>query len=93
MAKTQIVHNGTVSTPMGGYKAGDSVGPVYIGDIGRRLDFPGTLEESKGQDQYIQPGETVEVQETGEVLLSAAMGTLKLMSDMGVFSLTFGITA
>jgi len=93
MAKTQIVHNGTVTNPVGGFKAGDAVGPIYIGDIGRRLDHPSELELTSGQDQYINPGDTLLVEETGDVLLSADSGMLAMMSALGVLSLTFGITS
>lgn len=89
--KTRLVHNGTVSTAGGGFAVGDSVGAIYLGDIGRKLDHVGTL-EYLGQDFYLNPGDTVLVEETGEVLLSASIGALKTFSDLGVISITHGVT-
>lgn len=89
--KTRLVHNGTVSAAGGGFAVGDSVGAIYLGDIGRRLDKVGTL-EYLGQDFYLNPGDDVLVEETGDVLLSAAIGSLKTFSDLGVVSITHGVT-
>jgi hypothetical protein len=88
--KTRLVHNGTVSTAGGGFAVGDTVGAIYLGDIGRRID-KGTL-EYLGQDFYLNPGDDVLVEETGEVLLSASIGSLKTFSDLGVVSITHGVT-
>jgi len=91
--KTKIVHNGTVTSPVGGFVAGQAVGRVYLSDIRRRLDAPAELEATSGEDSYIDPNTTIEILETGDVYLSAQSGILKVMSDMGVFSLTFGVTS
>lgn len=90
--KTELTHNGTVSTANGGFKVGQSVGAIYLGDIGRRMDRLGT-EEALGQDFYLNPGDTVQIVETGDVLLSVASGDLKALADLGVVSITTGITA
>lgn len=89
--KTRLIHNGTVTTAAGGFNVGDSVGSIYLGDIGRRLDQTGTLEHI-GQDFYLNPGDNLLIEETGEVLLSIEMGALKTFADLGVVSITTGLT-
>jgi len=88
MAKT-VTHTGTISTPAGGFKAGAFTAPIYLGDIGRRNGLGGgTSVYGLGQDRYLDNGASVVLQETSEVLLSIAKGTLKKLSDMGLVTIT-----
>ena len=91
--RTQIVHNGYVTSPQGGFKARQLVDRIYLSDIKRRSDFPGELEHTSGEDLYIDKFATLLIPETGDVYLSAQQGILRHFSDMGVLSLTFGITS
>jgi hypothetical protein len=62
---------------------GTNVGKVYLSDVGKRLGLGGGQEGGYGygQDQYIVWGETLILQATGEVLMSAANGVLKYFSS------------
>ena len=62
---------------------GTNVGKIYLSDVGKRLGLGGGREGGYGygQDQYIVWGETLILQATGEVLMSAADGVLKYFSS------------
>jgi len=62
---------------------GTNVGKIYLSDVGKRLGLGGGQEGGYGygQDQYIVWGETLILQATGEVLMSAADGVLKYFSS------------
>ena len=70
---------------------GNNRGKIYLGDLGRRYSLGGSrgICEPYGQDGYIQPGQSITLIQTGEVLMSAEVGILKKYADLGVFTLTF----
>jgi len=65
---------------------GTNVGKIYLSDIGKRYQLGGGQEgdygNNSGDDQYINWGETVVLQKTGEVLNSVAHGVLKYFSTV-----------
>lgn len=79
--KVQITHNGS------------GVGQLYLADVGRRVGLGGGVSIYEyGQDQYINPGDTIELVATSPVLLSIDRGTLKTYSSgdfAGVLSIAF----
>lgn len=62
---------------------GTNVGKIYLSDVGKRLGLGGGREGGYGfgQDQYIVWGETLILQATGEVLMSAVDGVIKYFSS------------
>ena len=66
-----------------------SVGQLYLADVGRRNSLGGGASiYGYGQDQYINPGETIELIATSQVLLSMDRGMLKTFSDDGTLIVT-----
>lgn len=64
--KVSITHNGT-----------HNVGQLYLADVGRRNSLGGGASIYEyGQDQYINPGETIQLVATSQVLLSIDRGIL-----------------
>lgn len=59
---------------------GDDIGRLYLEDIGKRTDNP----RNRGLDQYINPGDTITVPATGEVLLSMESGQLSVWSTTDI---------
>lgn len=89
MATVNVAHNTTVTSPKGAWQAGDTMGAIYLGDIGRRNSLGGGASiYGLGQDQYLNPGDDIDLQDTGDVLLSRTIGMLKVLSDMGVITIT-----
>ena len=77
--KVEIVHTGATD-----------VGQLYLADVGRRNSLGGGASIYEyGQDQYINPGETIELVATSQVLLSIDRGMLKTFSDDGTLTVTF----
>ena len=85
MPKVQIVHNGT-----NGVK---TVGQLYLADCGRRNSLGGGASIYEyGQDQYLNPGDTIQLISTSQVLLSVDRGMLNRFSSgdfAGVLSISF----
>jgi len=61
---------------------GTNIGPIYLSDVQKRVGLGGGQEGgyNQGQDQYIRWGETLILQESGDVLMSQAYGVLKYFS-------------
>lgn len=77
--KVEITHTGATD-----------VGQLYLADIGRRNSLGGGVSiYGYGQDQYINPGETIELVATSQVLLSIDRGMLKTFADDGTLTVTF----
>jgi len=77
--KVEVVHTGATD-----------VGQLYLADVGRRNSLGGGVSiYGYGQDQYINPGETIELVATSQVLLSIDRGILKTFSDDGTLTVTF----
>jgi len=77
--KVEIVHTGATD-----------VGQLYLADVGRRNSLGGGASiYGYGQDQYINPGDTIELVATSQVLLSIDRGMLKTFSDDGTLTVTF----
>lgn len=66
------------------------VGKLYLSDVGRRNSLGGGESiYGYGQDQYINPGQTVNLVATSQVLLSIDRGMLKAFSVDGTLTVTF----
>jgi len=80
--KVQVTHNGT-----------NSVGQLYLADVGRRNSLGGGVSIYEyGQDQYLNPGDTIELVATSQVLLSIDRGILYTFSSgnyAGTLSISF----
>ena len=77
--KVEITHTGATD-----------VGQLYLADVGRRNSLGGGVSiYGYGQDQYINPGDTIELVATSQVLLSIDRGMLKTFSDDGTLTVTF----
>lgn len=64
--KVRITHNGT-----------NNVGQLYLADVGRRNSLGGGASIYEyGQDQYLNPGESVDLVATSQVLLSIDRGII-----------------
>lgn len=64
--------------------SGTNIGPIYIGDVGRRAGLGGGVSiYQQGQDKYIHNGETRRFLNSGEVQLSVDSGTLGHFSTNG----------
>lgn len=69
--------------------SGTNYGRVYLNDVGGRNQLGSGLGiYHLGQDQYINPGQTLVLQTTGDVLLSKARGRIKKFVDRGAFVVT-----
>lgn len=66
---------------------GTDIGQLYLGDIGRRT-ASNVAAPRRGQDQYINPGETIFLVATSDVLLSMDRGSLKKFADAGSLVVT-----
>jgi hypothetical protein len=67
----EITHNGT-----------NGLGQIYLSDVGRRNSLGGGVSVYEhGQDQYLNPGETIQLVATSQVLLSIDRGVLKTFSS------------
>ena len=67
-----------------------NVGKLYLSDVGRRNSLGGGVSVyNYGQDQYISPGQTLELVATSQVLLSIDRGMLKTFSKDGTLTVTF----
>jgi len=76
--KVQITHNTT--------NGSKTVGQLYLADVGRRVGLGGGVSIYEyGQDRYLNPGDTIELVATSQVLLSIDRGMLKTYSS-GVFA-------
>jgi hypothetical protein len=77
--KVSIVHTGSTG-----------VGQLYLADVGRRNSLGGGASiYGYGQDRYINPGETIQLVATSQVLLSIDRGMLKTFSNNGTLTVTF----
>jgi len=69
------------------------LGQLYLPDIGRRNSLGGGVSiYEHGQDRYINPGDTITLVATSQVLLSIDRGTLKTYSTgdfAGELTITF----
>jgi len=83
--KVQIVHNTTNGT--------ETLGQVYLADVGRRNSLGGGVSIYEyGQDRYLNPGDTIQLVATSQVLLSVDRGILNRFSSgayTGVLTITF----
>lgn len=79
--KVEITHNDT------------GLGQIYLSDVGRRNSLGGGVSVyENGQDCYLNPGETIELVATSQVLLSIDRGVLKKFSSgehAGALTITF----
>jgi pSer/pThr/pTyr-binding forkhead associated (FHA) protein len=79
--KVEIVHNDV------------NLGQIYLSDVGRRNSLGGGVSiYEHGQDQYLNPGDTIELVATSQVLLSIDRGVLKTFStgdNAGELTITF----
>lgn len=89
MAKT-LTHNGAVAVAQGGFKVGPFTSPIYLGFLERRCGLGGGVAVGQnGQDQYLDFGTPVVVQETSQFLLAAAPGgQLAKLVAMGLVTIT-----
>lgn len=77
--KVEITHTGATD-----------VEGIYLSDVGRRNGLGGGVSVyGHGQDQYINPDETIELVATSQVLLSIDRGTIKTFVDEGSLTVTF----
>ena len=66
------------------------VGQLDLADVGRRNSLGGGVSiYGYGQDQYINPGQTISLVATSQVLLSIDRGMLKTFSDDGTLTVKF----
>ncbi len=87
MAKT-ITHTGVITAAQGGFKNGAFTSRIYLGDIGRRNGLGGGPSVyGLGQDQYLDLGTPIVLQETSDVTLSIAKGTLYKLQAMGLITI------
>lgn len=64
-------------------------GPVYLKDVGQRSGLGGGKSiYVRGQDRYINKGQTVNLISTSSVMSSTTNGVIKKMQDLGSFSVT-----
>ncbi|MDB4330382.1 hypothetical protein N9948_01530 [bacterium] len=79
--KVEITHNDT------------GLGQLYLSDVGRRNSLGGGVSiYEHGQDTYLNPGDTIELVATSQVLLSIDRGVLKTFSSgdfAGELTITF----
>lgn len=79
--KVEITHNGA------------GVGQLYLADVGRRYSLGGGVSLFEyGQDKYINPGDTIQLVATSQVLMSIDRGMLKTFSSgpyAGVLGIVF----
>lgn len=79
--KVEITHNGL------------GVGQLYLADVGRRYSLGGGVSLYEyGQDKYINPGDTIQLVATSQVLMSIDRGMLKTFSSgpyAGVLGIVF----
>lgn len=55
----------------------NGLGSLYLADIGRRWGLGGGVEITEyGQDQYLNPGQEIELVATSQVLMSIQKGML-----------------
>jgi len=77
--KVQITHTGATA-----------VEGLYLSDVGRRNSLGGGVSiYGLGQDQYINPSETITLVATSQVLLSIDRGMIKTFVDEGSLTVTF----
>ena len=83
--KVQITHNTT--------NGSKTLGQLYLADVGRRNSLGGGASIYEyGQDRYLNPGATVQLVATSQVLLSVDRGMLRKFSSgayAGVLTITF----
>jgi len=83
--KVQITHNTTNGTT--------TIGQLYLADVGRRNSLGGGASIYEyGQDRYLNPGDTIQLVATSQVLLSIDRGILKTFSSgefLGILSISF----
>jgi hypothetical protein len=72
---------------------GNGLGQVYLSDVGRRFGLGGGYQVpgKLGQDQYLNPGDTVELVATDEALLSAAKGLIAKYALTGDFTVVYKV--
>jgi len=73
--------------------ADNGLGQVYLSDVGRRNSLGGGVSiYEHGQDQYLNPGDSVDLVATSQVLLSIDRGVIKTFSSgdfAGELTVTF----
>jgi len=83
--KVQITHNTT--------NGSKTIGQLYLSDVGRRNSLGGGVSiYEHGQDRYINPGATVELVATSQVLLSIDRGVINTYNSgdfAGILSVVF----
>lgn len=85
---TAITLKGKVGITGAPFTSGDDFNQIYLTDVGRRSSLGGSQGiYTLGQDQYLNPGETIQLQDTGAVTLSKATGLIKKLLDLGLVSL------
>ena len=71
----------------------NGLGQVYLSDVGRRNSLGGGVSiYEHGQDTYLNPGDTIQLVATSQVLLSIDRGVLKTYSTgdfAGEVTITF----
>jgi hypothetical protein len=69
------------------------LGQLYLSDVGRRNSLGGGVSiYEHGQDKYLNPGETIQLVATSQVLLSLDRGVLNTFSTgdyAGELTITF----
>jgi transketolase C-terminal domain/subunit len=70
-------------------------GRIYLGDVGRRNQLGGAVGlYTHGQDRYLSHGQDATFVKTGDVMMSAVVGTIASMTapnkfDRTAFTVTF----
>jgi hypothetical protein len=72
---------------------GNGLGVVYLADVGKRFGLGGGYEVrgKLGQDQYLKPGQTIELFATDEALLSATKGIIAKYAESGDFAVAYEV--
>lgn len=72
---------------------GNGLGQIYLSDVGRRFGLGGgyQVQGKLGQDQYLNPGDTIELVATDEALLSATKGIVAKYALSGHFSVIYKV--
>lgn len=89
MAKT-LTHTGVITAPSGGFEAGAFNSPIYLGFLEKRNGLGGgVVVGQSGQDQYLDSGASISVEETSQFLLAAAPGgALDKLVQMGLVTIS-----
>lgn len=86
-----LTHTGVVTTAQGGFAVGAFTSPIYLSFLERRNGLGGgVVNGQNGQDQYLNYGTPVTVQETSQFLLSLVNnGQLARLVAMGLVTIVY----